>query len=791
MKLWDKKPQGPPGAVVTGKSWYKRLDVGISLVVTAVGVLIFYYAQVLGSSAAAVSFIQNVELRSLDARFVLRGERPHDPRIVIVDLDEKTLEKVGSFPIARNAYARVIENLKKDGASIVAFDIVFPKPEKNSAVEALKKLEAEVHGRAPAAVVDRIREIERTSDNDAILAESMKHAENVILGHIFLDAVRAKSQDPQAAEDYYNILWGQPFPQMRPLPDAGKFDLNTAWSDPRQGHLGKVFVSIEPNIRIIAEAARSYGFFNNEPDGDGTYRRAILLVRYQNFEWYPSLALEAVRQYEEIPNEQIIGWMGPTGLDNVQMGQHVLKTRPDATMLINFAGPFRTYQHYSMVDVMNGALPPQTFRNKIVLLGSTALGIGDIRPTPFQSADYMGVEIHANIIDNILHNGEKGRGFLTHGRREEMIDLAFLLAFGLGLGYLFGHAKPITSTVVAIVALAVFAAVVYETFARFSLWLSFVLPAGVLVANYAAVTSFRMIFEEREKRKIRHAFGQYVAPGVIALLEQDPERYFKPGGERREITVMFSDIRSFTTIAEDMTPEELVSVLNEYLGQMTDVLFKSWGTLDKYIGDALMAFWNSPYPQEEHAMRGASCALNMLDRLAEMNAAWAAAGKKQLSIGIGLNTGPVNVGNMGSEKRLSWTVMGDNVNLASRLEGMTKEYHCPVIVSEFTYEQIRSGFVCRELDRIRVMGKMQPVAIYELMGFLPEREKFADLLEEYEEALAAYRRHEWDKALKLFEALLAKYPHDGPSQVLLQRCIEFCAESPAEDWDGVYDMKTK
>jgi adenylate cyclase len=337
----------------------------------------------------------------------------------------------------------------------------------------------------------------------------------------------------------------------------------------------------------------------------------------------------------------------------------------------------------------------------------------------------------------------------------------------------------------------VFGIVNYEGFARFGLWLSFVLPAAVLVANYGAVTSFRMIFEEREKRKIRRAFGQYVAPGVIALLEKDPQRYFRPGGERRELTIMFSDIRSFTTIAEGLTPEELVSVLNTYLGEMTDVLFKSWGTLDKYIGDALMAFWNSPYPQEEHATRAASCALNMLRRLEEMNAAWAAAGKKQLSIGIGLNTGPVNVGNMGSEKRLSWTVMGDHVNLASRLEGMTKEYHCRVIVSEYTYMQIRDAFVCRELDRIRVKGKLQPVAIYELMGFLPEREKFADLLAGYEEALAAYRRHEWNKAAELFETILAKHPGDGPAQVLFHRCLEFCTESPAHDWDGVYVMKNK
>jgi len=786
MKRWGQQPQSPIGAPVATKPWYKRWDIAISLLVTTLGLATFFLGQSRGR-AAALSFLHNVELRSLDARFLLRGERPHDPRIVIVDLDEKTLERVGAFPIGRQVYAKVIDRLSSDGAAVVAFDAVFTQPEKNSAVEALKALESELSGHAPPSVLERIRAIERTSDNDAILADSIKRAGNVVIGHIFLDAERAKSQDPQAAEAYYNVLWGQPFPQVRPLPELPKFNMDAAWRD----NGGIVAEGVEPNIQIIADAASSYGFFNENPDNDGTYRRAALLIRYQNFEWYPSLALWAVRRFEQIPNEAMVAWMRPEGIDHIEFGSHMLKTDPDAGVQINFAGPFGTYQHYSMVDVMNGEVPANAFRGKIVLVGATALGIGDIRPTPFQSADYMGVEIHANVIDNLLHSGERGRGFLSRGKREEVIDLLFIVLFGLGLGYAFGQARPLVSTIAVAVALLLFGFVNYELFARLGLLPSFVLPASVLVANYGAVTSFRMIFEEREKRKIRRAFGQYVAPGVIALLEKDPQRYFRPGGELRELTIMFSDIRSFTTIAEGLTPEELVSVLNEYLGQMTDVLFKSWGTLDKYIGDALMAFWNSPYPQEEHGIRGASCALNMLRRLEEMNAAWAAAGKKQLSIGIGLNTGPVNVGNMGSEKRLSWTVMGDHVNLASRLEGMTKEYHCQIIVSEYTYVQIQDAFVCRELDRIRVKGKLQPVAIYELMGFLPDREKHADLLAVYEEALAAYRRHEWSEAAELFEAILVKYPADGPSQVLFHRCLEFCADSPAEDWDGVYVMKTK
>ncbi len=784
MLGWRKDPR-EQGERAASRPWYKRPELAIALLVTVAGLTAFRYASVLHHRAAAFLFLQNVELRSLDSRFVLRGTRPHDERIVIVGIDEKTLQRVGSFPIARSAYAGLLDRLKAAEAKVVAFDLTFPTPEKNSAVEVLRKLEAEVQARAPGPVLQRIQEVRRSSDNDALLAEAMRRADNVVLGHIFLDAERAKSQDAAAAEAYYNVLWGKPLPQMLKL--AGDFDPHQAWLVAG----GRVDFGIEPNIPVLAEAARSYGFFNAVPDSDGTIRRALLLTRYRELDWFPPLAFQTVREYEGVADNDIAGFMAPNGLERLQLGRRMLRTERDGTALINYAGPFHTYRHYSMSDVMEGAVPAGAFRDKIVLVGPTALGIGDLRVTPYQATEFMGVEIHANIIDNILHNGEPGRGFLTRGGREEMIDLAFLLLFGLVLGWIFVHWRPMVSTLVAVAVLGLFGVVVFVAFARFGMWLSFVLPAGVLVANYAAVTSFRMIFEEREKRKIRRAFGQYVAPGVIALLEKDPQRYFKPGGEMREMTVLFSDIRSFTSIAEGMTPDALVRLLNQYLGEMTDVLFKSWGTLDKYIGDAIMAFWNSPFPQEEHAMRGASCALNMMKRLGELNRGWAAAGGKQLHIGIGLNTGPVNVGNMGSDRRLSWTVMGDHVNLASRLEGMTKEYRCPILISEFTYAQIQGAFVCRELDRIRVKGKQQPVAIYELVSFLPDFEKHADRLSRYGNALAAYRRQDWNEAPRLFLELLSKYPDDGPARVMLQRCEEFRAAAPPRDWDGVYIMTYK
>jgi adenylate cyclase len=311
------------------------------------------------------------------------------------------------------------------------------------------------------------------------------------------------------------------------------------------------------------------------------------------------------------------------------------------------------------------------------------------------------------------------------------------------------------------------------------------------VASYASITSFRVIHEEREKRKIRKTFSQYLSPGVIALIEKDPQKYIRPGGEVQDLTVMFSDIRDFTSLSEGLTPDDLVHLLNQYLSAMTDILFRNLGTLDKYIGDAIMAFWGSPYPQKDHAYSACLCALEMIAALEQLNQKWEAQGRRPISIGIGLNTGPVNVGNMGSDKRLAWTVMGDNVNLASRLEGMTKQYRSRVIISESTYGQVAHQFVAREVDRIRVKGKKQPVVIYELLAPISERQTHATLLAQYNAALDVYRSQNWRAAAGKFGELLAKYPDDGPTQVLLQRCLEFIEEPPEAGWDGVYVMKSK
>src|SRR5581483_11157627 len=453
--------------------WLGRLprtwvEYSLIAVVTLIGLTVYAFVGIGGSQRVLFSFLNNIEQRTLDARFRARGKRPVDDRIAIVGIDEKTLQKVGAWPIPRNAYAKMVDQLSAGGAKIVAFDVTFPTPEKNSAVEALKKLEADLGTSAPATVIDKIRAIEATSDNDQIFADSMKKANNVILGHVFLDRERAKDIDQKAEEDYFNVLWGKPFPQMIKSPPNADFDLNKAWAhatymagsrDPWGIQFG-----IESNIRLLAEAARSYGYFNEIPDSDGTFRRAPFLLRYQDRDFYPSLELQTVREYENIKDQSIVGYITATGMDHLELGPHLIRTGDDGRVLINYAGPYYSYPHYSMADVIDGTVPPSTFKDKIVLVGATAIAIGDIRITPYQESDYMGVEIHANVIDNLLHNDERGRGFLSRGFVEEMIDIVFILIFGVALGFVFARLKPLYSTFSVVVTLALFGAIVYLAF---------------------------------------------------------------------------------------------------------------------------------------------------------------------------------------------------------------------------------------------------------------------------------------------------------------------------------------
>ncbi len=721
-------------------------------------------------------FLADIELRTLDMRFRLRGPKTPSPWIAIVAIDQKSQDVLGRWPFPRKHFAEAVDFLRQAQARVIAFDANFPQPDQNSALTAVEQVR-ERYGKLGAAggnprFNDWLKALEEEADNDRKFADALAGYDNAILGYFLLfSKEETLTQNQALVQEFINYLSFQAYPQVA-HPEYGKM------------FEGLEAIGVSPNLPKFALNAKNFGFFNVVPDSDGTVRREPVLIRFQG-NYYPSLDVAAALAYSNRPLDQVRVFFNPNGLERIDFGSMTIPTDPEGFVQIDFHGPAGTFPTYSLADVVGRKLSPELFRDRVVLIGPTATGIGDMAVTPFQRMAFPGVEVHANFIDNLLEGH-----FIQRGPREELIDLAFLVFFSLGAGVVLSVIPPTRATALLLVALGLFFWLSHHLFATQRVWIAVFLPTATLSLNYASIVSYRFFFEEREKRKVDRTFRQYVAPGVITQLLQSPE-LLRLGGDEKELTAMFSDIRGFTTLSESLSPAALVELLNEYLSAMTDIIFRHWGTLDKYIGDAIMAFWGAPYPQPDHAERACRAALSMVEALKALQARWAASGRPRIDVGIGINTGPMLVGNMGSTRRFNFTIMGDNVNLASRLEGLNKTFGTRIVLSGTTYQQVREKMIVRELDLIRVKGKTKPVRIYELLGPSEQLERFRGLLDGFEQGLTAYRAGHWEEALAHFEELTANHADDPPSRVYLQRCRELLEQPPEGVWDGVYVMKTK
>jgi len=859
-----------------------RQSFAISLLATVLGLGLYGYTYLAEMKDPLALFIDSVELKTYDTRFKIRGQLRPSPDILIVAIDQKTLDDLGAWPFSRVHYARMLENLKQDGAAVVGFDVTFPKPDEKSGLELVRRIRATYLERTPASQRDpaylaRLDALEREADADARFAGALREMGSVVLGQLFFfNPDEVGHIDAARQQAYEELLAFGAYSQVRPLPRA---------DGTRPPPLGEIYTGLEaylpqPNLEVFADAVNySFGYFTFVPDADAIYRHATLVIKYKE-DFYPSLDVQILRLYRRVPDQEFGLFYNEAGVEYLQFGDLRVPTDPAGRMLINYQGVAQTYRHIAFSDVAAGRFPPGTFKGKIVLVGATAQGIFDLRPVPVQAAGFPGVEIHANVLDTMI-----SQRFIRRGLREEMVDLTFVALFGMGVGFFLARVAPRWMFPLFLAVLALFLFVTYGVFAWFQMWLNIVMPGAVLTANFGGITAYRTLVEEREKRKVRGAFSQYVPPALVRELENDPTR-LTLGGEERELTIMFTDIRGFTALSEKLTPLDLTGFLNAYTDEMTDIIFKHWGTLDKFEGDAIMAFWGAPYEQEDHALRACAGALDMGQRVDELRQQWKAEGKPDINIGVGLNSGRVVVGNMGSRKRFNYTVLGDPVNLASRLEGVNKEYSTRVIISEFTYKlasdtlgllerrvsrqfgiapaelagrngspaarrarqvalyvgatkrlavprvltqrfgfgdagedavaravqdvekwetrdkkiarflsEVRRSFftfVFRQLDWIRVKGKREPVAIYELLDFAgQDGDRWGELLTLFENGLQAYRAQKWEFATDIFETILESYPEDKPTKVFLNRCREFTQAPPEAGWDGVYVMKTK
>jgi adenylate cyclase len=795
------KGRGGTGVYDLLVSWWRhRASFLISVGITFAALSLYYFTFLKEDPAPILEFLKRFEYSTLDTRFRYRSPSltPPDERIVIVAIDQRSQEVLGKWPFSRKYFAEMLDALHRDGAKVVSFDITFDKPDTTSAPirELLVRLEAR---RKQGQKIDsqtetQVREVAREYDVDARFGEAIQRFGPVALGNFYLSAGEVRGIDSAALDKYAEMVEWYALNRKALRPDTGKQDFETLLKN-YEFH-GMLYDATIANIPQLANSENNQseqtavGFFNATSDADGVLRRGSLILPFgrsdnaADLDLYGSVEVQTLRLYFGLKTEQITVEYLPDGIDSIKFGDKLV-VRPDwlGRVLVNYRGPRETYPYYSIADVVQQKFKPGTFRDKIVIVGASATGIADLRTPPYGNITYPGVELHANVIDNLLNHQSLVRGF-----HQEMFDLGLVLLFGLPLGFAMALVPPRWMWYGASLVLLL-VAVDYMAFLR-GYWLNFTIPAMTLTGNVVLVSLYRALIEEKEKRRVRSAFGQYLSPEVIRRLLLNPQ-LVEP--RKTEISVMFSDIRGFTTISEKLDAQDLAHFLNLYLSDMTRIVFDRQGTLDKYIGDAVMAFWGAPFEEPGHAERACNSALDMMKRMRELQKQWEAEGKPRLDIGIGLNTGVASVGNMGSSLRYGYTALGDTVNLSSRLEGLNKDYVTHILANESTYRAAKdSGFIFRELDLIRVKGKLQPVTIYELIA---RAEDFStdtkDLLSRFAAARSLYQSRQWEKAQNAFQAILEKWSSDGPSRTYWKRCQEYLFDEPPLNWDGVFTMDHK
>ncbi|TAL27449.1 MAG: adenylate/guanylate cyclase domain-containing protein, partial [Nitrospirae bacterium] len=532
---------------------------------------------------------------------------------------------------------------------------------------------------------------------------------------------------------------------------------------------------VEADIPLIGRGALDFGFFNTDPDPDGPVRRSNLLMLYDG-NIYPSLALKALRHYT---GHEIILEIEAFGVASLRVGPMSIPSDESGRLTVNYYGGGGAITTLSAVDVIKKRLKKEELKDKIVFVGATEIGIYDMRATPVGSV-FPGVEIHATVASNALQN----RFILRDGRiiAAEILCM-ILLPIALTLALSLARTSFI-GMIAFIFAAAGYAVLNYSLFNVYSIDMSLLYPLSSTAIAFVSSEAYRNLVVEKKNRYLKKAFSSYVSPALVTEIIKNPDR-LALGGEKKEITVLFSDIRGFTSISEKLAPDMLVLLLNEYLGPMTKVVLKNNGTLDKYIGDAIMAIYNAPLDVTDHPEKACRTALEMMAELKEVDARFKAKGMPSIDIGIGINTGHAVVGNMGADMRFDYTAIGDTVNLASRLEGQNKYYGTHIILSEFTAERVKGKFLVREIDLLRVVGKERPVAVFELMT-----DQSTVLAEKFSAVLSSYRTGNFQNALETFTKLAEEY-NDPASRIYAERCREYLQTPPPSEWDGVYISRKK
>ncbi len=724
------------------------------------------------------------ENKTYDLRYYLQaGGMMHQEDIddvVIVDIDDESLAKLGRFQNWPRLYhAKVADYLASGGAAAVAFDIFFVESdslmpdviqlfEDTKAEEVREQLRLAKIPLKPEYVTPAIDAVLYSWGYDLDFARVARHHGNVYFPFYFTTGAVRDSSDLE--------LRGRAFRFDPRVTDKYAYMLAA-------GDLYRVGQMTLP-VPALLDAARGTGYYNIEPDEDGVTRRIPPFLALGDRS-YPSMDFQIAMDRLGVRPQEVSVELGK----EIRLGDKLrVPVDEDGRMLITYFGNFKKFRYISYADVLMEMVPAEYFKDKIVIIGATAAGLMDLRVVPFSNS-FPGPEIHANIIHTLL----TGR-FIKEV--PGWLSLAILVGLGLLTVLISLRFKPLVSGAVLLVMAVLYFILSVLLFDKWLIWAELVRPLMVVIFTNMAILGYRFLTEEKQKVWIKNMFQGYMSKELVDKIMANPEM-LQMGGDKKEISVFFSDIKGFSSFSEKLgTPERLIALINEYLGAMSDVVLEHGGYISKYEGDAIMAFWGAPTDDPNHAETCIRCVWAMKQRLNVLNADLAKRQMPDLFTRFGINTGLVTVGNVGSERKKSYTAMGDSVNLGSRLEGANKEYGTAIMISEFTYEKVRGlkgQYPVRELDMLRVVGKEQPVRVYELLGLtdadVPERKRRC--IEVYLQGLALYREMKWDEAIAVFKQALEIDPEDGPSKTYIDRCEDFKVLPPHQPWDGVFVMKTK
>lgn len=703
--------------------------------------LLFVFISVLLTSSYLFlpDYFQSLDNRVRDFYFNFRGNEKASDAIVIIDIDEKSIKELGQWPWERDKVAKILTNLQESGVGIIGLDIVFSEADKTSPTRFAKEW--------------NIQKAD-LPDYDAILSETIKTTPT-ILGYV-LDFDKENRSD---APNIPAIFVEKNKPEREFFP-----------------HAKGVLV----NLETIQRAGYSSGYMNNIPDETGIIRSVPLMIKYDGM-LYPSLAFELYRLMNGV--KKVVVSYGDTGVESLQMGSVTIPTDRFGRLYVNFRGAAKSYKYISAVDIYNNNFEKTSIEGKIALVGTSAYGLMDLRATPMDSV-IAGVEIHANVIDNLLN-----QDMLQKPSTGELIDILMILFIVFLVVMLYSRLSIFLLLIVYSSSFASLLSMNYYLLFHEHIIINTLFPLFSMVLSLVGILGVNYIFEYRQKEMVKNSFSKKVSKQVMEDLLANPDATHFTSKEV-EVTIYFSDIRSFTTISENLkSPKRVTDFLNYYMNVMVLAVEKYHGTIDKFIGDAIMAYWNAPLEVANHADEAVKTALEQIQQRDFLNKKIKKDFGFDVDYGIGINTGSVIVGEIGSAGRSDYTIIGDAVNLASRLEGLCKPYKVRLIISEFTKAKLRDTYVIQLLDRVRVKGKVEPVEIYEVLSLGEANEQKQKELEHYYEAHDFYLICEFKKSKEIFNTLYET--HKKPLyELYAERCEHLLQENIVE-FDGVFDFKTK